>query len=44
MPAPIVEWNADEIFVEMNVASQLEEVCMIFLGEWNAAKRFVNAG
>jgi hypothetical protein len=43
MPGPIVEWNANQTLTESTVASELEVICMIFLGEWDAAKRFVNA-
>jgi hypothetical protein len=42
-PGPIVELDVSEILTESSVASQLEEICMIFLGEWDAAKRFVDA-
>jgi hypothetical protein len=43
VPGPILEMDARETLTESNVASELEIVCMILLGEWEAAKKFVNA-
>lgn len=39
----IVEWDVQETLSESNVTSELEVTCMIFLGELDAAQRFVNA-
>jgi hypothetical protein len=37
----LIECDAGEILTESNIASQLKVFCMIILGEWDAAKRFV---
>jgi hypothetical protein len=41
-PGPTIELEVRETLSESKVASELEIICMIFLGEWDAAKRFVD--
>lgn len=43
VPRPLFEFDAHETLTESNVADELEIVCMILLGEFDAARRFVNA-
>jgi hypothetical protein len=43
VPGPIFEVDAHETLTESNVASELEIACMIILGEWEAAQKFVSA-
>ena len=42
-PGPIIEWDVDETLTESTVASELEIACMVMLGEWEAARKFVDA-
>jgi hypothetical protein len=42
-PGRIIEWDVDETLTESNVASELEIACMVMLGEWGAARKFVDA-
>lgn len=39
----IIELDVRETLTELNVASELETVCMVFLGEWSAAQKVVEA-
>jgi len=43
VPGPVFEFDAQETLTQSNVADELEIACMILLGEWEAARKFVNA-
>ena len=39
----VIELDADQTLTEVNVASELETLCMIFLGQWSAAQIQIEA-